>query len=158
MICTHYSSSKIEQINSIVFNPKLKRYDKPQGLWITIDGEDDWVDWCLAESFNLDRLKYKHFLEIDEIDLLILDSPIKIREFNREFGIKGTYEKAISWESVYENYGGILISPYQWSLRLDHSVFWYYSWDCASGCIWNTESIKIISIEETQFKEREEVA
>ena len=48
----------------------------------------------------------------------------------------------IDWAEVASKYDGIIISPYQWSLRLDMEMMWYYGWDCASGCIWNISAIK----------------
>jgi len=56
----------------------------------------------------------------------------------------------INWPAVAEKYDGIIIAPYIWQRRLsdnpDH--FWYYGWDCASGCIWNTEVIEEIHTKE----------
>lgn len=39
-------------------------------------------------------------------------------------------------KSVYDG------APYQWECRLDRDTFWYYSWDCASACIWNLQAVR----------------
>jgi hypothetical protein len=62
----------------------------------------------------------------------------------------------IRWDKVAERYQGILIPNYIWEKRMD--PFWYYPWDCASGCIWNVdaiESIKCRSTESAGFTTRE---
>ena len=53
---------------------------------------------------------------------------------------------AIRWQDVALDYQGILIAPYQWSLRLDKDFRWYYMWDCASGCIWDLSAIASLTL------------
>jgi hypothetical protein len=54
------------------------------------------------------------------------------------------YVYQINWKEVQDKYDGIIITPYQWSCRLmNPTTSWYYGWDCASGCIWNTKCIEI---------------
>ncbi|RYE19920.1 MAG: hypothetical protein EOP45_11870 [Sphingobacteriaceae bacterium] len=45
----------------------------------------------------------------------------------------------IDWTSLATDYDGILISPYQYCMRLRY--LWFGGWDCASGCIWNLSCI-----------------
>lgn len=54
--------------------------------------------------------------------------------------------KVIRWPLVASLYDGILIPRYLWSIRFRN---WYYGWDCASGCVWNTDVIRIESVEES---------
>lgn len=49
---------------------------------------------------------------------------------------------AFDWIDVASRYSGIEIAPYQWKRRIHPSTFWYYTWDCASGCIWDLSAIK----------------
>lgn len=70
-----------------------------------------------------------------------------MREFSKKFSTdKATLKECgfiwIDWVKVKPLYDGIIITPYQWRCRLDPDIFWYYSWDCASGCIWNLETIE----------------
>jgi hypothetical protein len=46
----------------------------------------------------------------------------------------------IDWVRVAAEYAGILIAPYQRPVR--HEIMWYYTWDCASACIWDTSIIE----------------
>ena len=57
--------------------------------------------------------------------------------------LKGIYY--IDWSSTYKNYDGIVIAPYQWNCRYGDHI-WYYTWDCASGCIWNIDAIEKIEL------------
>ena len=52
--------------------------------------------------------------------------------------------RPINWPAVAERYGGILITPYQWSHRM--SLHWYCGWDCASGCVWDLSQIKSVEL------------
>ena len=50
----HYSSKPITAVYSVSQGPGLEhhRYDKPRGLWLSVEGEDDWRSWCEAESLG----------------------------------------------------------------------------------------------------------
>jgi hypothetical protein len=41
-----------------------------------------------------------------------------------------------------EGWDGLEIAPYLHRMRLS-SFSWYYTWDCASGCIWNASRVSI---------------
>ena len=47
----------------------------------------------------------------------------------------------IDWPWVSKSYKGIVIPNYIWSRRLEPGHMWYYVWDCASGCVWDTSAI-----------------
>lgn len=119
---------------------------KPKGLWYAID--NDWKEWCKSEWDSwLDKCDFEYELDIDMTNVLLLDSVDAIITFD------ATYRKdlvpnilsMIDWKAVANDYSGIEISPYQWMLRLDHRISWYYGWDVASGCIWDKNAIKGIN-------------
>lgn len=57
-------------------------------------------------------------------------------------GLQGAYQAEGNYGTfIGARYDGIVITPYVWSMRLDRSAFWYYGWDCASGCIWNASAV-----------------
>lgn len=129
-------------------------YEKPRGCWITDDSEHCWREWCVAEKFNLDDLTHKHEVLLDESNILILRSPFDLDAFTEEFsgycwwGPDGEPQKYrnryIAWEKVAARYDGLIITPYQWTRRMELS--WYYGWDCASGCIWKAKAIREIRL------------
>lgn len=128
--------------------------NKPIGLWVSVDGEDDWYDWCTREGFFVDGLKHAHRVTLAD-DAAILwvatrDDFISFVEvYGRtehrsrsmvvEYAGRGFTEIAIDWPAIARDYDGVIIAPYLWGFRLSH--MWYYGWDCASGCIWNLDAI-----------------
>lgn len=117
---------------------------KPVGLWYSLRGDWDWLDWVKDEMpiwYNNYRLLYQ--IEIVKKEVLHIASPEQLHEFDKEF--RNEYG-SINWRAVSEQYGGIEIAPYQHILRLDDRVPWYYPWDCASGCIWHHRAVRNIKL------------
>jgi hypothetical protein len=125
---------------------------KPAGLWLSVDGEHDWYWWCRAERFPCGHLRYKVRIQHEE-RLLWITSPDELHAFTEKYNVDVTsyfhvdgkpdlnwYGHYIDWKAVAKAYGGIIIAPYQWSLRMQY--MWYYTWDCASGCIWDADCIR----------------
>lgn len=119
---------------------------KPNGLWVSVAGEDDWPEWCRREEFREDTLTHAHEVVIlDDSNILVLDTPEAILDMGRRYPSSGSLSRwaEVDWTKVAATYDGIVIAPYQWSLRLDPRAHWYYTWDCASGCIWNLDVLDI---------------
>lgn len=115
---------------------------KPNGLWVS-DGTE-WLDWCRSEEFRTGLAWYSHRVILGAALLLHLKTPGDLDTFTHRYGreispkLQSLY---IDWPAVALEYDGILISPYQWSRRLTIQTHWYYGWDVASGCLWNTASV-----------------
>lgn len=125
---------------------------KPSGFWISVDGnEDGWADWCRDADWRND---WTHAYRVElkpDADLLPLETAMQIREFNDRYSAPirtGVDVMMIDWAKVADNWDGIFITPYQHSLRFDCEMHWYYGWDCASGCVWNSDVIQSIELEE----------
>ena len=121
---------------------------KPRGLWVSVEGPDDWWSWCEGEGYRWDRLLLTYVITLRETARILW---IKDREalhaFDAQYGtsiadvlLPRAYASAVDWAKVAEDYDGIIIAPYQWEHRLE--IMWYYTWDCASGCIWNSRAIE----------------
>lgn len=147
---THYSAERVKRVYSSEQNtgPSFK----PHGLWVSVDEDGDgWADWCRGEDFRLESLRYVHNVNLwRDANILHLRSGIDLDDFTNIYaesfgGGDALYAPLyICWDRVAEEYDGILISPYQWSRRLDDRAPWYYSWDCASGCIWQANAVSSI--------------
>jgi hypothetical protein len=147
----HYSDQYITAVETVEQRHDAHLPFKPRGLWVTTPGEDDWPSWCWAESFHTERLT--HATEVilaPTARILHLDTPELIQGFHALHAkslddskpeLAFSHGMAVDWEAVGRDYDGILIMPYQWSLRLDPDVQWYYPWDCNSGCIWNAGAV-----------------
>ncbi len=80
--------------------------------------------------------------------MLRLETPQAILAFTDEYGISEDWGLSrtfynIDWAAVAEEYAGIEIAPYQWSLRMDTRTNWYYPWDVASGVVWDMTGVTV---------------
>lgn len=144
----------------------LRGTGKPDGLWVSVEGEDDWKGWCEAEAFALHCLEYVHEVTLTEgANVLMISTGKELEAFHAQWSVEDEFNRKmaererdlwgadlaraerfrrnhwpVQWKKVAAEYDGIIIAPYLWSHRLD-GPFWYYGVDCASGCIWNLDAI-----------------
>src|SRR5580765_4126466 len=122
---------------------------KPLGLWF--DADSDWKRWCESEGFMPNCLTVPHIVTLKPgANILLINSPEALEDFTVKWGGKGgktSFRETdfIRWLNLRTRYDGIVIAPYQWSKRL--SLEWYYSWDCASGCVWDLSAIESFEVE-----------
>jgi len=112
---------------------------KPQGLWYGCG--DAWVEWVRSESPEwLEASNYLYEVKTDG-KVLKISNDEEFEELEAEFGLQSPFGRLIDWELIQrEGYGGIEICPYNMQRRM--SSDWYYGWDVASGCIWDSSSIQ----------------
>lgn len=97
-----------------------------------------------------------------EANVLCIGDPLLLEAFGRRFdhtaARRFTYPyHQLDWPAVVSLYQGIVITPYQWSLR--HKLTWYYGWDCASACVWDLSAVESVGeLEAVEVKVREETA
>ena len=150
MELSHYSEHPIEKVlprKQIASNTNFK----PRGLWVSVDGEDDWKHWCECENFRPECLKYHYRVVLaPEANILHLATVESILAFTDQYASKAfnlsAYNHFIDWPLLETKYQGIVIAPYQWGLRMLEKTFWYYPWDCASGCIWDAAAIQSLEL------------
>lgn len=146
----HYGKQHVTAVYSIPIEEQSKHRDglhKPRGLWVSVEGEMDWKEWCEAENFGCLDCVTEIILR-PTATILRLSGAYDIDAFHAEYARDKypgmTYAMyAIEWPRVAERYDGIIIAPYVWQRRLDGPASdWYYGWDCASGCIWNADAVQ----------------
>lgn len=126
---------------------------KPHGLWFSVEGEDDgWKWWCEAEGFFTENLAHQTELIFKpDAKLLRISTKDELDAFTKEWlvdistvvpGLSQRYGYIINWPELAKRYSGIIIAPYIWEARLQPSTFWYYPWDCASGCVWDADAVQ----------------
>lgn len=122
---------------------------KPRGLWLSVESDDEdsfgWRDWCEGEEFQLSCLTHRAELVLQpDVNVLHLDSSAALLAFTRHYESSNErfsfLRQMIDWPAVTRDYRGLVIAPYDWSLRLD--LRWYYAWDCASACIWDCSTLQ----------------
>ncbi len=122
---------------------------KPMGLWFSVgDGDDGWRASADSERFASDRFKFATEITLrDDARVLRLSSAAEILAFSHQYlrpcvsGVMSDY-KQIGWREVADKYQAIIIAPYVWECRLN--VNWYYTWDCASGCVWDAGAVEAL--------------
>jgi hypothetical protein len=139
----HYSClSELKPISA----DTQRHHMKPRGLWLSVEGEHDWLAWCKAESFREHCLEHVFHVKLKaDCRMLHIAEVDQLDDFSERFGgtqipgIDSRYH--IDWPRVAANWQGIIIAPYQWARRMTDHTFWYYGWDCASACIWDAAAI-----------------
>jgi len=132
----HHSDKPLGLIRSS--DQRNRCHWKPEGLWVSVEGADDWRTWCEAENYALDCFEFTHEITLSHAArILRLTSEEEVRSFGRNHA--NEQYGNIDWKPIAEKYQGIIITPYQWTCRFSEQ--WYYTWDCASGCIWDASAI-----------------
>jgi len=147
IVLTHHSGRELILDDRDYVQPD--RNHKPAGLWLSDDADYGWKEWCTDESWNVDSLVHtRNFVFTVDANILWLSTLEEIVAFSNEYSttIAGINHRLyIDWKPIVEKYDGILITPYQWQARMSEHTFWYYSWDVASACVWNTKVLKEVS-------------
>jgi hypothetical protein len=139
----HYGANPLELDRARAY-PQKAGY-KPCGLWVSVQGEDDWPEWASSEGYGWPKLfEYEHRIVLaEDPNILHLSGHTALNRFTAAYRYPGASffreGEAIDWSRVADEYNGIIIAPYVWSQRMD--LMWYYGWDVASGCIWSLEAI-----------------
>ena len=125
---------------------------KPKGVWYGCG--DSWLKWMDREKPEwLDAVNYVYELELDQEFILTITNEQQFKRFESEYWGRapwqgrggwsetgppdGQYEM-IEWDTLVGQYDGIEICPYLQQFRMSNSM-WYYTWDVASGCIWDSQ-------------------
>ena len=131
---------------------KQKNDVKPQGVWYGCG--DSWLKWMSREMPQwLDAVNYVYELELDQEFILTITNEEQFKKFEWEYWGRAPWQERggwndtgppdgnfemIEWDTLVGQYDGIEICPYLKQFRMSKS-FWYYTWDVASGCIWDSQ-------------------
>jgi hypothetical protein len=144
----HYSKKGIKKLNlrKAYRNQEFLYYNKPRGLWLSVEGEYGWEQWCKEEGFRIERLTYKHSVVLrEDAKIIKLTTDKKIKQFSKKYAINWPQLSkmrvhCINWPEVAKDYQGILLTKYWNEYWMKYP--WIYSWDCVSACIWDLSCIK----------------
>ena len=155
----HYSSNPLLRVEdrSQQIGRARERADKPNGLWVSVEGDDDWRSWCESERFGNPSAQLCYEVTLSPTaKVLRIETEAALRRFSRTYGFERyprlaeypdhAHVDGIAWDHLQHQYDGIIIAPYQWECRLDDRVGWYYGWDCASGCLWNARAVASLTL------------
>jgi hypothetical protein len=146
MILEHWSSRSHAIDVSRISGEGFRRRDKPTGFWVSVAGLHDWPAYLAQTGYGAPA--YRHRIELaPDARILRLDSVDALLDFSVSHRLATVWGEAvppgdaIDWDRVEREWQGIVITPFQHSLRRDPRTRWYYGWDCASGCIWDAAAI-----------------
>lgn len=123
------------------------RGPKPMGLWYAVGF--GWLDFTTSEHtsfYEYGNRVHAFEISLDGLNIFKITNYDELVKFEELYLVPGETKYSmnnnwdINWAKVAENYDGIEIAPYIYKARMGHA--WYYGWDVASGCIWNTSSLK----------------
>lgn len=138
----HMSKDRIQKLEKRYYTQRHD--DKPDGFWYGFGNE--WIDW--TDTAGPERKgKYIYNIYTNGSNILQIKDYSELIEFTKEYkSINQIIPRAIfsiDWSRIEFKYDGIEINPYIGQARMDQQTLWYYSWDVASGCIWNLNKVKI---------------
>lgn len=134
----HYSEKSLASVYSVAQDDCHSNF-KPSGLWVSVEGDADWPSWCRDENFHLGRLTHQtEIILAPTANILRISDAAGLDEFTKEFAYSSY---GVNWPAVAEKWQGIIIAPYCYERRLAGHATWYYTWDCASGCIWDAAAV-----------------
>lgn len=126
---------------------------KPTGLWISVDYS--WQHWLASEGYLDDSSwgSVDYTVDIDAKECLWIRNHDQFISFHNNYIVRNssvhnvTNEYSIlseiDWEPLSKNWPGIFIAPYLYEFRLKKPYTdWYYTWDVASGCVWDLSIIR----------------
>jgi len=148
-ILSHFSESSFTLDPSRTYQEKeLYNPTKPVGFWLSDESDFGWSKWCTNENFSLHRLTCRQDFECDLSKWLVLSNTKAILDFTEQYKMEELPSKYsfrfshINWNKVKAEYGGILITPCDYSAQMDIRAFWYSNWDCASACVWDLTTLR----------------
>jgi hypothetical protein len=150
----NYSNRTLTAVPTFCQNGGDSRWAKPIGLWFSVvdeNGNDSWKVTCRAKSIDLKpqphatEIIFKH-----DARILWLSNAVAIDRLTTEHGFFPEYHEsqsenpnytrsAIRWDRVAEQYDGVIAAPH--CAARHQEQHWYFTWDCASGCIWNLDPV-----------------
>lgn len=119
---------------------------KPSGLWLSDESAYGWKEWCRDQDFRMETCEFETRFKIKTKEILVLNTDKAILSFHEKYFRKKKSAARFSagdidWSAVADAHKGILITPYSWELRCHPEMMWYYTWDCASACIWDLSAL-----------------
>jgi hypothetical protein len=156
MRLVHYTDKPISALCVLPQDGSNQRdWFKPRGLWVSDDDcADNWRAWCEGERFSPERLALAYDIALaGDANVLVLRSVDDIDAFTRRWAVHPVpgfeFNMFVDWSGVRAQYQGMIVTPYIWERRLSFGkddAMWYYSWDCASGCIWDPAAIASMTL------------
>jgi len=126
-------------------SPKNLACHFPNGLWLSITGKNDWIEYCLRNDLYIDNMKseFQVFLKSDA-EILILNNSASLESLTKEYGYYSENKKddlLFRWDKIIMNYQGIALPTLKFP-KLPNMATWHKVWCCTSACIWDLQAVE----------------
>jgi hypothetical protein len=145
----HYTN---ENINTLDLNRAYTQtaqnltFHRPNGLWLSIAGINDWEKYCLKNNYNIMNLKNEFQIKFKpHAQILILYNQAAFEDFEKKYGRSGEDRPpafSIRWEEIIKDYQGLAL-PHIFP-QLYNMGSWCDTWCCTSACIWDLQAVEKI--------------
>jgi hypothetical protein len=150
----HYTKSGVATIDlSRTYTQTAQKlaFHTPNGLWVSVFGNNDWEKYCIKTNTRLKNLKseFQIFLK-PNAKILILNGKDVFENFEEKYsyyaegierhGENYTLNLSIAWDRIIADYQGIVVSTIL--PKLYNMGLWYDTWCCTSGCFWDLQAIE----------------
>lgn len=138
MMLLHYAPEPVRFDPTRTYDQAdLRLPGKPNGLWVSVPGDNDWTQWCEDEFV---RHVYRVVLTADANIPRITDGD-EADEFHCDYAAARDGPRdlwPINRTAVASDYDGLILAPF---LAGHAGPSWFQDWVCASGCIWSATAI-----------------
>lgn len=137
----HMSENKITKLCNTQNIVRKNSFKPTFSFWYS--PEREWENWC---HMNIPTWVYKHFYEVnvDDCNMLKINNTVDLMKFDEKFGDN----VGIRWNDVCKIYDGIqIMTEDRFFVVPTKRLEWYSHWGIPSGCVWNTDNMKIKYIE-----------
>jgi len=129
---------------------------KPNGLWYSFSLGSGWMRGNMLDYGWLESYQYMLYLDTSELNILQIKN---LEDANAFYSRWNRGKRRNQWDSVAFYYDGVELLNYNnWVEKYgsDNPVMEEFGgWDMDSGCIWNTQNLKVKKvkpIEERHYK------
>lgn len=146
--------TRIHMSNDIISEIDCSKYinnqnlDKPTGFWYSMGTE--WLKWVQLEMPDWEK-QYLYDLRLDENKILKITNLDELKQFNKTYKSEHkTFDRyySINWDLVADKYFGIEFQNYR-AIKSEYDDWydlWFHMIDVSSGCIWNNEAVKSLTL------------
>jgi len=134
--------SENDKINTDFKSPSDQpRGGKPEGLWYSFSLGQGWMRGQIYNYGWLDEYKYILYLDTSSLNILQIKNAEEAMNFIYKYvPLNGKTD----WPRIATKYDGIEILNYrEWGRHNREVREQFYGWDMDSGCIWNTQNLKL---------------
>jgi len=141
----HYTGEKLNTLDlnrAYTQTAQNLALHRPNGLWLSITGINDWEKYCLNNNYNLANLKKEFQVKLKpHAQILILHNNAVLENFEKKYGCSGENDTlSIRWDEIIKRYQGLALPRVFPQAHKGES--WHEAWGCTSACIWDLQAVE----------------